>query len=149
MLFGAAKMWNLANDKDFGNPTNYFMDAAFVHARNLYNFFTGRAVHDASVRQFTQEQFDLSLYYTWKDALHNHVLHVNDSRSSPNNVIGRVHLNKQVQKFADDIGTLWEKWINITTDQTLKSQLEKALEKARKESQDDYNFVEQKLAVSK
>ena len=149
MLFGATKMWSLANSRDFGNPTNYFMDAAFVHTRNLYNFFSGHAIHDASIRQFTQEQFDLTLYCIWKDALHNHVLHINDSRSTPNNVINGAHLNEQVQQFTDDIETLWVKWTEKTTNQTLKNQLTEALENARGESQDDYDSIEQKLAVSK
>jgi hypothetical protein len=145
MLFGATKMWSLANSKDLGNTTNYFMDAAFVHTRNLYNFFSGNATHDASIKQFTHEYFDLTIYVTWKSALHNHVLHIKDSRSNPNNVINGAHLNKQVQKFADDVEALWEKWINTTTDQNLKNQLEDALAKAHKESQDDYDSLEQKL----
>jgi hypothetical protein len=146
MLFGAVRICRLFDEFNVGNPVNYPKDSAYLHARNLYNFFAADTRNDAKVTQFTHHQFDLTLYRTWKDALHNHASHIKTSRHTPTNVHDREHLNKQPQKFADDIEKLWVDWIAHTTDPRLKAQLKDGLSAARLEAQDDYDSLKQRLS---
>lgn len=145
MLLGAAKQCELFEEYNIGNPINYIKDSVYIHARNLYNFFKANANNDAKVTQFTLHQFDLSLYDTWIDALHTHASHIKTSRHTPNNIVGGQHLNEQIQNFAADIESLWEEWINNTSDQQLKTQLEEALNSARLKANDDYISLKKKL----
>lgn len=145
MLLGAAQICQLFDEFNVGNPVNYFKDSAYLHARNLYNFFAADTRNDAKVSQFTQHHFDLTLYRTWKSALHNHASHIKTSRHTPTNVINGAHLNEQPQKFADDIVKLWADWINHTTDPQLKAQLQDGLNAAHAEAQDDYDSLKLRL----
>ena len=148
MLLGAAKLCQLFEAYDVGNQVNFFKDSVYLHSRNLYNFFAANANNDAKVTQFipqTVHTFDLSLYNTWIGPLHDHASHIKTSRHTPTNVINGVHLNEQVQNFANDIERLWTDWINHTSNSALKTQLEDALNEARDQSQDDYNSLKKRL----
>lgn len=134
MLIGASE---IAEALDSGNQVNYVKDSVYLHARNLYNFFSSSARYDAKVSQFTNHIFDLSFYDLWKDPLHRHVLHIMDSRTSPNNVINGEHINEQTKNFAEDIKKLWNDWIDNTTDPALKSELEHSLNQAIEEAGND------------
>ena len=147
MLFGAAKLCKLFEVNDLGNPVNYFKDAVYLHSRNLYNFFSSNTNNDAKVSAFTSHQFNLSLYNTWKGALHDHALHIKCSRGTPTNVINGVHINEQIQHFATDIDGLWKEWIRNTNDLSLKKELQDALTKAKRESTDDYDKLQKQLAL--
>jgi hypothetical protein len=145
MLLGAAKICQLFDEYNVGNPVNYAKDAVYLHARNLYNFFAADTRNDAKVTQFTQHQFDLTLYRTWIGPLHDHASHIKTSRHTPTNVINGEHLNEQIQKFASDIEKLWDEWSRITPASTLKTQLEEALNDARTQSWDDYDSFKKRL----
>lgn len=145
MLLGAAIIYSLLEKINAGNPVNYVRDSVYLHARNLYNFFSADTRNDAKVTQFTQHSFDLSFYDTWKDALHTHASHIKTSRHTPNNVINGEHLNEQIQKFASDIESLWQDWMDHTINTQLKVQLNDALVRARREAQNDYDSLARKL----
>lgn len=146
MLLGAAKICQLSDEYCLGNLVNYPKDSVYLHARNLYNFFAADTRNDAKITQFTPHQFDLTLYRTWIGALHNHASHIKTSRHTPTNIVGGEHLNEQPQKFANDIEKLWIDWIDNTTAQPLKAQLQDALDAARLEAQGDYDSLKQRLS---
>jgi|GEM_PF-2085128 len=150
LLLGAAKICELNEQnkgRDIGNTINYFKDSAYIHVRNLYNFFAANTGNDAKVTQFTTQIFDVSLYTnTWKDALHTHVLHIKTSRNKPNNVIKGVHLNEMIPIFARDIEKLWQEWIDTTENIPFKIILICTLEKAKENAQNDCDNVEKILA---
>lgn len=147
MLFGAAKLCQLLDKQDVGNPVNFMKDSVYLHTRNLYNFFAANTGNDAKVTQFTTHTFNLSFYNTWIDALHDHALHIKTSRHTPTNVVGADRLNEQIQNFATDIEGLWNDWIAHTTPgSSLETKLKDALAKAHKEAQDDYDSLEKRLA---
>jgi len=145
MLLGAAKQCQLFDEHDIGNPINYAKDSIYLHARNLYNFFSANTANDARVTKFTSHQFNLTFYGIWIDALHNHASHIKESRRTPTNVVNGDHLKDQVQKFASDIEGLWTDWINHTTDPQLKTRLKDALKSARQEAQDDYDSLKKRI----
>lgn len=146
MLFGAAKICRLFDEYGIGNPINYPKDSVYLHCRNLYNFFAANTNNDAKVTQFTQHQFNLTFYGTWIDALHDHASHIKTSRHTPTNVVNGDHLKDQVQKFTKDIENLWIDWIDHTTNLRMKTQLKDALDKARREAQDDYDSLKKRLS---
>ena len=80
MLLGAAKMIKLFDENDMGNPSNYFRDSVYLHARNLYNFFDGEATYDSSIHTYVNYVFDVSLYIKFKSQLHAKVLHIGEPR---------------------------------------------------------------------
>jgi len=137
-LLGSAEIVKLFDKKDMGNLCSLMRDSIYLHARNLYNFFHGIARNDASVYEFTNHVFNVSLYIKWKTPLHNHVLHIKDSRVNPNNVIDGIHINAVALDFASDIEKLWRNWIEITTDGELKKLLEDGLEKAKTDVDKDF-----------
>lgn len=148
MLFGAAKICQLFDeDGNIGNPVNYAKDSVYVHTRNLYNFFAADTRNDARITQFTTHTFDLSFYDTWIGALHDHALHIKDSRHTPTNIVNGKHLNEQIQNFADDIEKLWRDWIaNTPSTLSLKAQLEDALTHAHEQAQGDYDLLKKRLS---
>ncbi len=139
MLLGASKMASLSSERKLGNLENYFKDSAYLHIRNLYNFFSECSIHDARVHEFVDCDFDLQLYKKWKGPLHNHVLHIKDTRTRANNIKSGGHLNKMVQTFTEDIKNLWQDWIEATADKTEKELLQSLLLKAQEQADDDYN----------
>ena len=144
-LLGAAKTVKLFDDNDLGNICSLTRDAIYLHARNLYNFFHGVARNDASVYEFTNHVFNVSLYIKWKGPLHNHVLHIKDSRVRPNNEIDGVHISRVALDFVDDIERLWQDWINVITDSKLKKLLQDGLEKARHDAKNDFDETKLRL----
>ncbi len=139
MLLGAAKVCELFETTQMGNVVNYIKDSAYMHARNLYNFFAADTKNDAKVTQFTNHKFDLIMYETWKDALHSHVLHIKSNRHTPTNIVNNTHLNTIIPVFAKNVTDLWQEWIDNTEQNELKETLIGALMTAQKEAQDDYN----------
>lgn len=149
LLLGSAKIvgkieeYDQSQDTDkykLGNLVNYFKDSAYLHARNLYNFFAANTKNDAKVTQYINTYlFDLSIYDKWSDGLHDHVLHIKTKRGvdAKTNVVDRAHLNEMVPTFAKDIRKLWQNWINNTPNEQLKKQLEGALEDADSASDND------------
>jgi hypothetical protein len=140
LLLGAAKIITALESKQsdvVGNNINYFKDSGYLHVRNLYNFFSGGAVHDGSVHEYTTHNFNLTLYLQWKSPLHRHVLHISGKRNNANNEINGVHINTKLPDFATDTEALWQEWINVTTNTTEQQNLKDALTRAQKEAQDD------------
>lgn len=146
-LLGASLIWDLFKAESLGNPTNYMMDAAFVHTRNLYNFFTNNTTYDGSLADFGYPLLNSNLYTNWREPLHRHALHINNGRSRPTNMVGSQHINQMVQLFAADITNLWQQWIaQSTSNAALNSQLVDALADAQKQANDDFSSVKAKLS---
>ncbi len=138
-LLGANKVTTELENRNAGNLINYGKDSVYLHVRALYNFFSNRSSFEAKVSDFTSHTFDTSLYNgKWKKPLHNHALHMGDSRTHQvSNFDGTEYLNEQVHKFSNDIEGLWIEWISVTTDAVLKQELQDVLDKARLESDED------------
>ena len=157
LLLGASKIIDtlerydsqrLADDRKMGNLVNYFKDSAYVHIRNLYNFFSANTQNDAKVTEYIKGySFNLTMYRNWKGALHDHALHIKAERKNTprSNAIGGRHLNEMVPDFTNDILKLWQDWIDNTTDKTLEKKLIKILDDAKKATNDDVDKVTELL----
>jgi hypothetical protein len=96
----------------------YAMDSAFIHARNLFEFFlTETTTNHYGADQFLGDGVPLkSEIYTsnWKDTLHKFLMHASD-RSLPSLLKTlekgvEKHLNQMPVEFAREILRLWEKF---------------------------------------
>ena len=149
MLLGAVKISCLFESSNLGNLVNYVKDSAYVHIRNVYNFFEAKSRNDAKATQFTKHSFDVALYHEWSDALHQHVLHIKTKRTHPNNINkSRIHINQMIPIFAYDIQKLWKELIGQVKDLCVKTQLEDAFLTAEKEAQEDYENAIKQLKLS-
>ena len=146
LLLGASKIIRAIEQYDsvkkndnekLGNTVNHFKDSAYIHIRNLYNYFSNATRNDGKVSEYTNHNFNLNLYNQWSDALHQHAVHVRPGRNNPNNEINGVHINTMIPSFANDLDNLWQEWINTTSDSSLKIKLQDALVNAHKESDED------------
>ena len=122
-----------------GNIVNYFKDSAYIHIRNLYEFFLSdpKKTNDSKVSAFTNHKFNLSFYLLWREPLNRHVLHIAPGRNNPNNVKNGKHLKDQIPSFAKNIEDLWTEWIRATADDQLKQKLENTLADAKRHAQND------------
>ena len=137
-LLGATTVWRIFQKNKTGFDVIVAMDAAFVHARCLFAFFTKpKNGNDRSITEFGPNQYVSSLYNTWCGALNQHVMHINKGRAHPANVINGVHLNEQVEKFAREILDLWIKFENDPLAQIYSVALREAREEAIKHSKYD------------
>lgn len=138
MLIGADRMVQLFEEKDIGNPINYFKDSVYLHARNLYSFF-----YKNSRKEITNNyNFDMTEYSSnWMIPLNNYVMHIDDDnkRNIGNNELNGLHINQKVHWFTSDIIRLWQEWIDSVVDLKFKEDLENALSTAYKEAADDYD----------
>ncbi|MEI6533266.1 MAG: RhuM family protein [Candidatus Roizmanbacteria bacterium] len=157
LLLGAKKLCELCKCHDddeknknnkFGNVVNYFKDSAYIHVRNLYNFFAANTTNDAKVTQFTNYEFDVRLYKTWINALHTHVLHIKTGRNRPNNVINGRHINTMIPDFTEDIVRLWQEWIDSSNETKIKNELKKALERAEVDAKNDFDSLNNLLKTN-
>lgn len=108
-LLGAATVWRALRAEQAGFSVIVAMDSAFVHARNLYNFFTlPEGGHDVSVTAFgPASPYSSATCDAWMEPLNRHVLHMSRGRLNPTNVQSGGHLTKQIETFAHDILRLW------------------------------------------
>ncbi len=110
-LLGAATVWRAFQKAQAGFDVVVAMDAAFVHARNLFNFLAQQSSNDICVTKLgAAAPFPSQVYKDWKDALHQHVLHIREGRLAPNNVVNGQHINEQVESFAREVLRLWHLW---------------------------------------
>lgn len=145
MLLGSARLWRLFREREIGNPNNYFMDSAFVHARNLYNFFTRKnKKYDGNIKAYGEELFSSKQYNDWEEALNVYVLHIKSSRRESSNKVGDLFLSDQVSNFADEIVTLWKDWIKKTNN-SLEQIVASSLANAERDAENDYIQVESLL----
>jgi hypothetical protein len=156
LLLGAAQIvealeeFNKNNPDTIGNLINYFKDSAYIHTRNLYNFFAADTKNDAKVTQYINNHlFNLALYQTWIGALHDHVLHIKTKRGDviKSNLINGKYLNEMVPCFASDIEQLWNVWVKITPDATLKTRLKNTLSEAQTCAKNDSENLIRLLSV--
>ena len=147
MLIGSAQIVELLKKHKTGNIINYYKDSVYLHARNLYNFFSANKVYDARVTDYGGHGifFDMSVYRKWFKALHTHVLHINTGRTPPVNVIKGEHLNDQTKLFSDNIVGLWESWIGGVSDSATRKLLQDNLDKAKEEANNDCESVKRLL----
>ncbi len=144
MLLGAAKIVDfLEQNSTAGNLINYYKDSAYLHTRNLYNFFKANTGNDARITSYgySNASFDLSLYNTWIGPLHDHAHHIKSSRTTPNNVISGSHINEQIVNFANDIEKIFNDWVNIVTDVTVKQLLVDILARANTDALNDLKMI--------
>ncbi|MBI3984182.1 hypothetical protein HY346_02690 [Candidatus Microgenomates bacterium] len=146
MLLGAAKLQKYFSENFPGNTENYPKDSVYLHARNLYNFFTkSKSRDDGSITQYGDKVISSPLYpKPWGPALNNRVMHIGN-RSNTINIQGVVHLNDMVQEFAQDITRMWQEWIDQTSDLELRQKLEDALAQSEKQSSHDVTQMRQYL----
>jgi hypothetical protein len=112
-LLGATTLWRAFKAQHRGFDVVVAMDAAFVHARCLYKFFTqSQSSHDISIVEFGATAYSSALFGTWEEALNRHVLHISKGRVAPTNRDSTTHLNEHVVDFANDIYNLWVKFEN-------------------------------------
>ena len=147
MLFGAAKLQRLLSSEVPGNPENYLKDSAYVHMRNLYNFFTvSKPGNDSSITQFGDSVIASKLFPSpWKPGLNVDVMHIAGNRANSLNVQNGKHINECIQDFATDIESMWSTWVAATKDPKLRVQLAKSLTRANQQAQDDFEAVKNAL----
>lgn len=120
-----------------GNNINYFKDSAYVHTRNLYNFFLSKSNNDLKITKYLTNDFNLKLCIEWLEAINRHVLHISPDRNDPRNYINGKWLYDQIPAFAEDISQLWHEWIEATGVDDEKQQLVVVFEKAYSDAQAD------------
>ena len=138
-LLGATTVWQIFKSQAAGFDVTVAMDSAFVHARNLYNFFTEpKGGNDISVTAFgPSAPYPSTIYDTWREALHRQVLHVSKGRTSPTNLKDGAHLNEQVEVFARDILSLWCTFESDPAAANLRSVLKAARKRAIEDAAND------------
>lgn len=138
-LLGAATVWTAFSKQEAGFDVIVAMDCAFVHVRNLFNFFTcPKGGNDVSMTKLgPEEPYESELYRVWKRSLNRHVLHISKGRGSPTNLKGGEHLNEQVLPFATEILQLWTRLEKDPAAATYTSALEKARRDAIQDAKND------------
>lgn len=148
MLLGAAKMCTLAEENGWGNATNFFKDSVYIHARNLYSFFTDRTRDDVSIQDFGLSCMYSELYDEKREGLNRRVMHISPGRPTRNETVepvGSSQLNELVEEFTAELEAMWEIWTSLTDDPTIKRQLTDALKDADVQSDDDLNRIRLKI----
>jgi hypothetical protein len=115
-LLCAATEWDIQQklqQESVAHISVYTMDASFLHARALFEFFVkGPTGNHYSVKQFIGTVLD-SIYYTdWAHPLHAHLMHAQD-RSNPrtlNSPDGPKDLNEMPVYFSSEILRLWREF---------------------------------------
>jgi hypothetical protein len=150
MLLGAANMCLLAEENEWGNVTNYFKDSAYLHARNLYSFFTDRTRDDVSIEDFGHCCMHSELYVKKREALNRRVMHISPGRPTRNETVeptGSSQLNEVVEDFTAELKAMWEIWISLTDEPDIKHQLTAALNDACFQADDDLNKIRSKILI--
>jgi hypothetical protein len=153
LLVGAAN-WvaaDAANRQVAGSPAEtslpahlivMSMDSAFLHARNLYEFFTTprnvaqRRLGDrATWLTFNAAAPQRStLYNQWRPVLHERLVHLSITRPNPVSAsgapLGATALNGEVLNFAQDVLNLWRAFEADPSVLAFKSPLEGARKQA-------------------
>jgi len=140
MLLGADKMVSLSEEIGLGNQVNFFKDSVYLHARCLYTFFYKNRKKG--------HRFEMNEYESkWMKPLNEFVMHLdaNGMRTGGLNVQENTHLNEKPHWFATDVVRLWSEWIDNTTNEKLKRDLESSLSKAQADAQNDYDELYSKL----
>ena len=133
-LLGSATVWQVFKDEDAGFDVVIAADSAFLHARELFVFFTATGKTDVGVDDLVpSKRYPCALFDMWREPLNRHLFHVSKGRLAPNNVHNGVHLKDQVEVFAREILKLW---IGFETDPDA-SAYKTALSTARTHAIDD------------
>jgi hypothetical protein len=137
-LLGATTLWKAFKAQDRGFDVVIAMDAAFVHTRCLYKFFTQQqSSHDISITEFGAVAYSSMLFRAWEEALNRHVLHISKGRLNPTNTDSTTHLNEHVESFAKDIYKLWLKFENDPLASTFATELLDARTRAAQDADND------------
>src|ERR1035437_5595583 len=123
MLLGAAKMCQLSEEIELGNPVNYFKDSIYIHARNLYIFFINKSSNndDLLIGQLEAKgvysQLKPKYYGEWRNAWNKYVMHLRNNRSTDTKISNQHKdgLSEQSQNFAVDITRLFREWRDKTS----------------------------------
>jgi hypothetical protein len=123
-LLHAATEWSVQEQMQLRisgyNVQNYAMDSACLHARSLFEFFTGKTSNNHYACDGFLSESLTSGYYekgnasSWSGPLHSHLMHAQD-RSKPQQLKtldGFKDLNQMPVYFAREILTLWEEFEN-------------------------------------
>lgn len=141
-LLGAATVWSGFMEDKAGFNIVVAMDSAFVHARCLFEFFTGISSHDVRITDFgPKQQYQSAIYDDWKEPLNRHVMHISKGRLKGNetNIKDNMHLKDKVIEFAEDILRLWEKFEKDPSHQFTSTLIEArrdAIKDAEKDAED-------------
>ena len=137
-LLGSATIWRATQVEQAGFNIVVAMDAAFLHARNLFNFLAAATKNDSSVTEFgVPAPYTSAVYSDWSGALHDHVVHVRPARLQPTNTVGGQHLNQQVEVFAREVLRLWILFESDPAASDFEPELRVAREQAIADSAED------------
>lgn len=133
-LLGAATVWQANRDHEKGFEVVVALDSALVHARCLFNFFTGNGHNDVSVQEFGHGPYPSALYEEWREPLNRHVLHISRGRLTPTNVGNNLHLNEMVIEFVNEMLDLWTRFEKDSADPRVAEIRTKAVDDSRKDA---------------
>ena len=137
-LLGAATVWTAFSNAGAGFDVVVAMDSVYVHARCLFNFFTGSGRNDVSVTEFgPTAPYTSSVYDLWCEPLNRHVLHIAKGRTTPNNLRSSGHLNEQAKVFGNEVLRLWDQLIGDSAAAPFKADFEWARGEAIKDATND------------
>lgn len=138
-LLGAATIWQIFKNNDQGFDVAVAADSVYLHARNLFNFFTKQqSKHDISITEFgLKAPFKVPIWNKWEGALNRHVSHISPGRSNPQNLKANGHLNKQIIKFAEEILNLWKQLESNPASKAFSSTFRAARKRAIKDAAND------------
>lgn len=125
-LLVAATSWRIAKSSNPRSLPKHFivlsMDSAFLHARSLYEFFTGDPSRDegggrepASWKLFGAARQKSVLYEKWGETLHARLFHLRRNRPQPTSAKRGTRgtklptdIKEEVVNFAHDLLALWQ-----------------------------------------
>jgi len=161
LLLGATKIVKTFEKEigpmEFKNIINYFKDSAYVHARNLFEFFMcdPKSTNDIKINEFAGHNFSIvdyeewvETYAEWKESLNRHVMHISPGRKNPTNSKDGVFLYDQLLHFVEDLENLWGAWVVATVDEDTKQQIKEILEISHKEAEDDLTHITEMIKGS-
>ncbi|MCP4307234.1 MAG: hypothetical protein GY788_20665 [bacterium] len=120
------------------------MDSAFLHGRNLYEFF--RLIKDwrkdletrsATVSEYGVDPSCLSSPWltTWRHALNARLFHFRESRTNVYNKeagdLQASDINREVGPMVEDLQTIWRAFVELVPAESDRSDLEATMERAR------------------
>lgn len=120
------------------------MDAAYLHGRNLYEFFGmvedkgAASIRSATVRDFGVEAQGLSSVWLpiWRHALNGRLFHFRLARTTIVDKAGTQQssqINREVSNMTTDLLSIWDQFLSLVADSSVRIELTTAMSKARRD----------------
>jgi len=143
-LLVAAKTWDwLRNHKEAGavvplHTRVMAMDSAYLHGRNLYEFFGQiRGEKAETKKSATTDLFGVGpdrlkrgWIATWGEMMQARLFHPREERTDAQPQ-GTMHLNEQVCRMRDDLLLIWNDFLRLVPDGGNRADLERVMRTAR------------------